>query len=245
MTIFSVGIVGRNLNEEPLVEMANATEGRYASADSDELVGLFERIGSALDNRLVARFTASESDHIEVTFGAIYDNELLAVPETLVVPGFLVTTPSVATTTSQVTPSTYSKTSALPASPSTLADPHRGSGFRRGCHVRPHPGLGPRRRGASRRPAEGVRNTRAACRTWWHPEQASHLPSSLRTGGGGCTAAWLDRGDQHGARFGEHPAPPRRSDRRSHRPRCGHRRLGGGGDEVLAMGRCRSSSSPF
>ncbi len=40
--------------------------------------GLFEDIGSALENRVVARFTAAESGYTEVTFGAIYGDDFVA-----------------------------------------------------------------------------------------------------------------------------------------------------------------------
>ncbi len=118
MSIFSIGIVGSRFNEEPLREMAAATGGAYARADLEDLVGLFEGIGSALDNRVVARFTAAESGYRKVTFGAIYGE--LRASQTIQVPGFLVTTVPAPTTTVVVPPSTYYRASSLPASPDTL-----------------------------------------------------------------------------------------------------------------------------
>jgi tight adherence protein B len=120
MTIYSIGLQGTQFAEEPLRQMAEQTGGAYfAATDPDELVGLFEGIGSVLDNRVVARFTASEADHAEVAFGATYDDELSA-SQTVLVPGFLITTVPAPTTTTVITPSTYRKTSTLPASPDVL-----------------------------------------------------------------------------------------------------------------------------
>jgi tight adherence protein B len=120
MTIYSIGLQGTQFDERPLRQMAEQTGGAYfAATDPDELVGLFEDIGSVLDNRVVARFTASETDHIEVEFGATYDDELTA-SQTILVPGFLVTTVPAPTTTTLVNPATYRKTSTLPASPDAL-----------------------------------------------------------------------------------------------------------------------------
>ncbi len=120
MTIYSVGLQGRGFDEEPLQQMAEQTGGTYfAATEPEQLVGFFEDIGSVLDNRVVVRFTASESNHVEVDFGAVYDNELVD-GQTVLVPGFLVTTVPAPTTTTVVTPSTYQKASTLPASPGTL-----------------------------------------------------------------------------------------------------------------------------
>jgi tight adherence protein B len=120
MTIYSIGLQGTQFDEGPLRQMAEQTGGTYfAATDPEELVGLFEGIGSVLENRVVVRFTASESNHVEVDFGAVYDNELVD-GQTVLVPGFLVTTVPAPTTTTVVTPATYQKASTLPASPGTL-----------------------------------------------------------------------------------------------------------------------------
>ena len=121
MTIFSVGLEGGPFDPEPLQQMADQTDGEYVATDNPEdLAGLFEDIGSQLENRVVARFTAAESSYTKVTFGAIYDNEFVATSPPIQVEGFLVTTVPAPTTTVVVPPSTYYRTSSLPASPDTL-----------------------------------------------------------------------------------------------------------------------------
>ena len=120
--VFGVALESPDFNPTDLEQLTSASGGLFLSTpDPAQLSGLYDQIKRELDNKIVVRFTATQSDAGPLDIGVTYAGQ--TVSSTVDVPGFITETSTTTTTvpTTFAQPAPFSPTNESPLPISTLA----------------------------------------------------------------------------------------------------------------------------
>jgi tight adherence protein B len=120
--VFGVALESPDFNPADLEQLASASGGLFLSTpDPAQLSGLYNQIKRELDNKIVVRFTATQSDAGPLDIGVAYAGQ--TATSTVDVPGFIKETTTTVTTvpTTFAEPAPFSPTNESPLPISTLA----------------------------------------------------------------------------------------------------------------------------
>ncbi len=120
--VFGVALESPDFNPTDLEAITEASGGLFLSTpDPTALTGLYDQIKRELDNKVVVRFTSTQSDAGPLEIGVSYAGQTVA--QTVDVPGFVVETSTTNTTvpTTFAQPAAFSPTNESPLPLSALA----------------------------------------------------------------------------------------------------------------------------